>query len=280
MNDNYSYHFGKKVYDLSSRTFVMGVLNVTPDSFSDGGKFMEVDAAIAHAKRIVEEGADFIDVGGQSSRPGASEVSVDEEMTRVMPVIRELKKTVEVPISIDTYRSEVADEALAAGAVIVNDISGFKLDPNMLKVIAKHKASAIAMHMKGAPKNMQDNPQYDNVVKDVVAYFEDVLWRVNVENITQLILDPGIGFGKNVEHNLSLIKNIVELKILDCPVMVGVSRKSLIEKLVGGKIDDRLEGTIALNTIAILNGVQIIRVHDVKAGVRTARIVDEYKKIK
>jgi len=203
MNDNYSYHFGKKVYDLSSRTFVMGVLNVTPDSFSDGGKFMEVDAAIAHAKRIVEEGADFIDVGGQSSRPGASEVSVDEEMTRVMPVIRELKKTVEVPISIDTYRSEVADEALAAGAVIVNDISGFKLDPNMLKVIAKHKASAIAMHMKGAPKNMQDNPQYDNVVKDVVAYFEDVLWRVNVENITQLILDPGIGFGKNVEHNLA-----------------------------------------------------------------------------
>lgn len=280
MNDNYSYHFGKKVYDLSSRTFVMGVLNVTPDSFSDGGKFMEVDAAIAHAKRIVEEGADFIDVGGQSSRPGASEVSVDEEMTRVMPVIRELKKTVEVPISIDTYRSEVADEALAAGAVIVNDISGFKLDPNMLKVIAKHKASAIAMHMKGAPKNMQDNPQYDNVVKDVVAYFEDVLWRVNVENITQLILDPGIGFGKNVEHNLSLIKNIVELKKFDCPVMVGVSRKSLIEKLVGGKIDDRLEGTIALNTIAILNGVQIIRVHDVKAGVRTARIVDEYKKIK
>jgi dihydropteroate synthase len=280
MNDNYSYHFGKKVYDLSSRTFVMGVLNVTPDSFSDGGKFMEVDAAIAHAKRIVEEGADFIDVGGQSSRPGASEVSVEEEMTRVMPVIRELKKTIEVPISIDTYRSEVADEALAAGAVIVNDISGFKLDPDMLKVIAKHKASAIAMHMKGAPKNMQDNPQYDNVVKDVVAYFEDVLWRVNVENITQLILDPGIGFGKNVEHNLALIKNIVELKKFDCPVMVGVSRKSMIEKLVGGKIDDRLEGTVALNTIAILNGVQVIRVHDVKAGVRTARIVDEYKKIK
>jgi dihydropteroate synthase len=279
MNDNYSYHFGKKVYDLSSRTFVMGVLNVTPDSFSDGGKFTDVGAAISHAKKMVDEGADFVEVGGQSTRPGADEVSVDEEIKRVVPVIKELAKIIDIPISVDTYRSEVADEALNSGALIVNDVSGFNSDPNILKVIAKHKATAIAMHMKGTPKNMQDNPQYNDVVKEVIAYFEDVVWKVNIENITQLILDPGIGFGKNVEHNLKLIKNIAEIKRLDCPVMVGISRKSMIGKLVGGKTDDRLEGTVALNTISILNGVQIIRVHEVKAGVRTAGIVDEYKKI-
>jgi dihydropteroate synthase len=279
MNDNYSYHFGKKVYDLSSRTFVMGVLNVTPDSFSDGGKFTDVGAAISHAKKMADEGADFVEVGGQSTRPGAGEVSADEEIKRIIPVIKELAKLIDVPISVDTYRSEVADEALSCGALIVNDVSGFNSDPNILKVISKHKATAIAMHMKGIPKNMQDNPQYDDVVKEVVAYFENVVWKVNIENITQLILDPGIGFGKNVEHNLKLIKNIAEIKRLDCPVMVGISRKSMIEKLAGGKVDDRLEGTVALNTISILNGVQIIRVHDVKAGVRTARIVDEYKKI-
>jgi len=168
---------------------------------------------------------------------------------------------------------------LSSGALIINDISGFNSDPDILKVIAKHKATAIAMHMKGTPKNMQDNPQYGDVVKEVVEYFENVVWKVNIENITQLILDPGIGFGKSVEHNLKLIKNIAEIKRLDCPLMVGISRKSMIEKLAGGKVDDRLEGTVSLNTISILNGVQIISVHDVKAGVRTAKIVDAYKKI-
>ena len=280
MNDNYSFQFGKKVYDLSSRTFVMGVLNVTPDSFSDGGNFMQADAAVSRALQMVTDGADFIDIGGQSTRPGADEISAEEESARVMPVIKKLADELAVPISVDTFHSAVADEALTTGAVIINDVSGFNRDADMLKVVAKHKATAIAMHMKGTPKDMQDDPQYDNVVKEVVAYFENVIWRANVENITQVILDPGIGFGKNVEHNLSLIKNINELKRLDCPVMVGVSRKSLISKIAGGEVDDRLEGTVALNTIAILNGVQIIRVHDVKAGVRTAKIADEYRRVK
>jgi dihydropteroate synthase len=229
---------------------------------------------------MAKEGADFVDIGGQSTRPGAEEVTPEEELARIIPVIEKLKNKISIPVSVDTFNSSVADKALDAGAVIVNDISGFNLDKNMLKVIAKHKASAIAMHMKGNPRTMQDEPKYDDVVKEVVAYLEDALWRANVENINQLILDPGIGFGKSVEHNLSLIKNINELRRLDCPVMVGVSRKSMIGKLVGGEVNDRLEGTIALNTVAILNGVQIIRVHDIKAGVRTARIVDEYKKIK
>src|SRR5258706_10051118 len=279
MNDNYSFHFGKKVYDLSTRTYVMGVLNVTPDSFSDGGKFFNTDAAIAHAKSMIDEGADFIDIGGQSSRPGADEVSTEEELKRVIPVIEKLCSETDIPLSIDTYRSEVASAALAAGAIIVNDISGFNQDKNMLKVIAEHKASAVAMHMKGTPKDMQGNSHYDDVVKEVVSYFEDVIWRANVENVNQVILDPGIGFGKNVEHNLTLLKHINELKRLDSPIMVGVSRKSMINKITGGDVNDRLEGTVALNTIAIVNGVQIIRVHDVKAGVRTAKIVDEYKKI-
>jgi len=280
MNDNYSFQFGKKVYDLSSRTHVMGVLNVTPDSFSDGGKYTSLDDAVNHALKMADEGVDFIDVGGESTRPGADAITAEEEMKRVIPIIELLAAKLQIPISIDTYRAEVADKALTSGAVMVNDISGFNSDKDMLKVIAKHKASAIAMHMKGTPKNMQDNPVYEDVVKEVVAYLEDAIWRANVENVTQLILDPGIGFGKNAEHNLALIKNINELRRLDCPVMVGVSRKSMIGKLVGGEVGDRLEGTVALNTIAILNGVQIIRVHDVKSGIRTARIVDEYRKVK
>ena len=258
----------------------MGVLNITNDSFSDGGKFLEADAAIKHAINMIADGADFIDIGGQSTRPGADEVPQEEELRRVIPVIERLVKETDLPISIDTYRSEVASASLAAGALIVNDVSGFNHDKNMMKVIAEHKASAIAMHMKGTPKDMQDDPQYDDVVKEVVAYFEDVIWRANVENVNQIILDPGIGFGKNVEHNLTLLKHINELKRLDTPIMVGVSRKSMIGKIAGGEVNDRLEGTVALNTIAIINGVQIIRVHDVKAGVRTAKIVDEYKLMK
>jgi len=196
-----------------------------------------------------------------------------------VPVISRLKNEIRIPISIDTYRSGVADAALESGAVIVNDITGFNYDENMPKTIAKHKASAIAMHLKGVPKTMQENPEYEDVVKEVLTYFENAAWKANVENISQLIIDPGIGFGKTVEHNLRLIKHIPELKKLDCPIMIGVSRKSMIEKLIGGGTGDRLEGTVVFNTIAILNGVNIVRVHDVKAGVRTAKLIDEYKKI-
>lgn len=279
MNDNYSYHFGKTVYDLSSRTFIMGVLNVTPDSFSDGGKFLNPDDAIAHAKQMEQDGADFIDVGGMSTRPGADEVSQEEEMKRVIPVIKALKNEIKIPISIDTYRSGVADEALANGALIVNDISGFNFDADMPKIIAKYKASAIVMHMKGTPKDMQKDPQYDDIIAEVMKYFEDAVWKANVEAIDQLIIDPGIGFGKTLEHNLKLIKNINEFKRLDCPVMVGVSRKSMIGKLNGDDSASRIEGTIALNTIAALNGANIVRVHDVKACKRASSIVDSYQKI-
>jgi dihydropteroate synthase len=279
MNDNYSYRFGKKMYDLSSRTHVMGVLNITPDSFSDGGKFMNVDSAVSHAIGMQEEGADFIDIGGQSTRPGAAEVSTDEELKRVIPVIKALEGKLSIPISIDTYRSHVAAEALKCGALIVNDISAFNFDKDMASTIAAHGASAVVMHIKGTPKDMQLNPQYDDVIAEIVQYFENTAWKANVAGIKQIIIDPGIGFGKTVEHNLQILKHLPELKRLDSPIMIGVSRKSLIGKILGtDDVNDRHEGTITLNTIAALNGAHIIRVHDVKEGVRTARILDAYRK--
>lgn len=279
MNDNYSYTFGKKVYDLSARTHVMGVINVTPDSFSDGGKFMDPAAAIAHGKEMEKLGADFIEVGGASARPGADEVSAEEELKRVLPVITALAKEVSIPISVDTYRAEVADEALKAGALIVNDISAFGFDSAMAETIAKHKASAIAMHIKGTPKDMQNDPKYDDLMAEIITYFENVAWKANVAGIKQVIIDPGIGFGKTVEHNLQILKNLSDLKRLDTPIMIGVSRKSMIAKILDNEdVNDRHEGTITLNTIGVLNGAHIIRVHDVKEGVRTARIIDAYRK--
>ncbi len=278
MNDNYSYTFGKKVYDLSARTHVMGVINVTPDSFSDGGKFLDKDKAVAHGKAMAEAGADFIDIGGVSTRPGAEEISAEEELKRVIPVVESLAKEVNIPISIDTYRSKVADEALKAGAVIVNDISAFSFDAAMAETIAKHKASAVAMHIKGTPKDMQNDPKYDDLMAEIISYFENVAWKANVAGIKQVIIDPGICFGKTVEHNLQVLKNLSALKRLDTPIMIGVSRKSMIGKILGIEdVNDRHEGTITLNTIGVLNGAHIIRVHDVKEGVRTAKIIDAYR---
>ncbi len=279
MNDNYSYTFGKKVYDLSARTHVMGVLNVTPDSFSDGGKFFRTDDAIAHGKKMESDGADFIDVGGASTRPGADEVSVEEELKRVIPVIEALAKEVNIPVSVDTYRSEVADEALKAGALIVNDISAFAFDTAMAEIIAKHNASAVAMHIKGTPKDMQKDPKYDDLMAEIISYFENVAWKANVAGIKQVIIDPGIGFGKTVEHNLLILKNLNDLKRLDTPIMIGVSRKSMIGRILNtDDVNDRHEGTITLNTIGVLNGAHMIRVHDVTEGVRTAKIIDAYRK--
>ncbi len=280
MNDNYSYQIGKKIYDLSARTHVMGVLNITPDSFSDGGKYMELGAAVTRAKEMESEGADFIDVGGISTRPGAEEVSPEEELKRVIPVVKALNSEVAVPVSIDTYRARVADEALSNGALIVNDISAFNFDKEMAAAVAKHNATAIAMHIKGTPRDMQKDPQYNDLMAELLQYFENAAWQANVAGIKQVIFDPGIGFGKTVEHNLKILKHLQDLKRLDTPIMIGVSRKSLIGKLLDTEdVYDRLEGTIALNTVGILNGAHIIRVHDVKEGVRTARILDAYNKV-
>ncbi|HLD33771.1 MAG TPA: dihydropteroate synthase [Candidatus Nanoarchaeia archaeon] len=256
------------------RPLIMGVLNVTPDSFSDGGVFFDVRTALEHAKRMVAEGADIIDVGGESTRPGAEPVSVDEELRRVVPVVKELLNCVQVPISIDTMKPEVADACLKLGVHMLNDVTGLR-DDRMVEVAARHNVPVIIMHMLGDPQTMQTHPDYKDVVKEVKQYLKKQADRAQAAGINQIIIDPGIGFGKTVEHNVQLIKHIAEFKKLGYPVLMGVSRKSFIGKILG--TDDpaqRLEGTLAAVTACVLNGADILRVHDVKECVRAVKIAE------
>lgn len=266
---DYSLEFGK-------RTLVMGVINVTPDSFSDGGKFYDSKVAITHAKHLVSEGADIIDVGGESTRPGSESVSLDEEMRRVIPVIEGISKEVNAPVSIDTCKSEVAKAALDAGACIINDISAMRSDPKIASVASEYSSPLILMHMQGTPKDMQKNPQYDDIMEDIKKFLNArvdfaISKGVPRENI---IIDPGIGFGKTLEHNYDIIRRLEELEQFNLPILIGTSRKSFIGNTLGLDVDDRLEGTLATITISIINGADIVRVHDVKEAVRTARMTD------
>ncbi|MDQ3021127.1 MAG: dihydropteroate synthase [Bacteroidota bacterium] len=257
----------------------MGVLNITPDSFSDGGKYFYrnviLNKVIEDAVNMEKNGADFIDVGGESTRPGSQSITISEEIERVIPVISELKNKIRLPISIDTYKSEVAEEALKAGASIVNDISGFKFDDKIAGVTAKHNASCILMHIKGTPKNMQVNPVYKNVVEEVFVYLKESIDIAKSKGIMQIIIDVGIGFGKTLEHNLELIRNLRMFTKLNCPILFGVSRKSFIHKIYPSPVNERLEGTIAANTIGIMNGANILRVHDVLENIKAARVADK-----
>lgn len=279
---DFKYKFGYVEYDLSERTYIMGVLNVTPDSFSDGGKYFDskvnIDRVVEDTVKMEQEGADFIDVGGESTRPGAENVSLDEELERVIPVISSLKDKVNIPLSIDTYKSEVAEEALKAGAVIVNDISGFRFDEKMPEVTARYNASCILMHIKGTPKDMQKDPHYDDVVQEVYDYLVESVKMAEDAGIKQIITDVGIGFGKLLEHNLTLIKNLGRFKELGYPILMGLSRKSFMDKIFPTPLDERLEGTIAANAISIINGANIIRVHDVLENKRAARVADRLLK--
>ncbi len=269
-----TYKFGSVEYDLTRRTYIMGILNVTPDSFSDGGHFYDPEDAVRHALEMIEDGADFIDIGGESTRPGSDAVSIDEELRRVIPVIERLAKLTSVPISIDTYKSTVAHRALEAGAVIVNDISGLHVDVNMADVIAKHEASVILMHIKGTPKTMQEDPQYNDVVEDICEYLHEGILMAERKGIEQIIVDPGIGFGKTLAHNLEIIKRLKEFQRLGYPVLVGPSRKSFIGKVLDLPIEERLEGTSGAVAASIMNGANIVRVHDVKEMKRVAQVVD------
>lgn len=275
------YKFGNVVYDLNSRTHIMGVLNITPDSFSDGGKYFEskvkLDRVIEDAVQMEMDGADFIDVGGESTRPGSESITIDEELERVIPVISELKKKINIPVSIDTYKHEVAEEALKAGAEIVNDISGFNFDEKLPEVTARYNASCILMHIKGTPKDMQKEPTYTNVVEEVYKYLGEAINKAEAAGIKQIMTDVGIGFGKNLQHNLTLIRNISRFKSLGYPILLGVSRKSFMDKIYPTPMNERLEGTIAANSIGIANGANIIRVHDVLENKRASRIADKLK---
>jgi dihydropteroate synthase len=268
---------GDDIVDLSKRGMIMGVLNVTPDSFSDGNEFFECGAAVERGIQMASEGADIIDVGGESTRPGAEPVSTDRELERVIPVINQLRAKIDIPISIDTSKSEVANAALDAGASIVNDVTAGRGDDQMLPLATKQKAAVILMHMQGEPRTMQKNPQYGDVVREVVDFFRQQYSRALECGIDpmRLAFDPGIGFGKTLEHNLSLLKNLEQLLVHDRPLVVGVSRKSFLGKLNGSnEMGDRLAPTIALTAILRARGADILRVHDVKENVAALRTVE------
>ena len=264
---------GNKVINFDERTYVMGILNVTPDSFSDGGNYNEVDAAVKRAKEMVEEGADIIDIGGESTRPGADYVSEEEEIERVVPIIKSIKKELDVLISIDTYKSKTAEAAIKAGADIINDVWGFKKDSNMAKVAAEYNVPCILMH------NREPKP-YKNLMKDVI---EDLIESINIaldagvkrENI---ILDPGIGFAKTYEENLIVMDNLEKIVDLGFPVLLATSRKSMIGLALDLPVNERVEGTVATTVIGIMKGCRMVRVHDVlenkRACVMTDKIID------
>ncbi len=275
-----TYKFGEMPFDFSKRTYLMGILNITPDSFSDGGRFYGRTDAILHAFQMVKDGADIIDVGGESTRPGAEAVSTEEELRRVTPVIREIRRKSGIPISIDTYKSQVALEALKAGANIVNDISGLHFDPKMADIVAEAGASVVIMHIKGKPKDMQANPSYEDVVREVYDYLADAVETARKKGIKQVMIDPGIGFGKNLEHNLELIDRLEEFRAIGVPILIGVSRKSFIGKILEASVGERLEGTAAAVTASILHGADVLRVHDVREMRRVALIADAIRRRK
>lgn len=263
--------------DLSKRTFIMGILNVNKDSFSDGGLYDKPEVAIERAFEMKEEGVDIIDIGGESTRPGAKPCSVEEELNRVLPVVKGvIKEDIDLPISIDTYKSEVAKACLDEGAHMINDISGLRFDTKMAEVVAKYKTTVVLMHIKGTPQNMQENPQYECVVSEISDYLRqriDFAIDAGIDK-ERIIIDPGIGFGKTVEHNLEILRKLREFKTLGRPILIGTSRKSLIGKILNLPVEERLEGTAATVAVSILNGANIIRVHDVKAMKRVAKMID------
>jgi len=254
-------------------TKLMGVVNVTPDSFSDGGLYLDAEAAIAHGRELVEAGAEVLDVGGESTRPGAEEVSVEEELRRVVPVIEGLQE-LEARISVDTSKAPVAAAALDAGAEIVNDVTALRGDPGMAALCAERGCGVVLMHMLGSPRTMQDDPRYDDVVAEVKAFLAERLDAAVAAGIAeeQIWLDPGIGFGKTLDHNTELLRRLGELRELGRPLVVGTSRKSFIGRLDGSPASERIGGTIASSLLAAANGAEVLRVHDV-AAVRQALAV-------
>ena len=273
----------RRALPYGERTLVMGVLNVTPDSFSDGGRFFSVDQAMAQAELMIEEGADIIDIGGESTRPGSEFVSEEEELRRVMPVIEELAKSVSVPLSIDTTKTVVARAALQAGAEIVNDISGLRFEPSMADEAAETKAGLLLMHSRGIPKNMQQLPPAEDIMTEVIEGLTQSVALAEQHGVERerIAIDPGIGFGKTVEQNLELIANLDQLlrAFSDLPILIGTSRKSFLGKLLGGvPADERLYGTIATVAASVLNGAHIVRVHDVKETLEAVRIAEAIKR--
>jgi dihydropteroate synthase len=262
--------------DFTRRTLIMGILNVTPDSFFDGGRRFDPSKAIADGVAMAAGGADIIDVGGESTRPGAQPVTEEEELARVLPVVSGLRREIGVPISIDTYKAKIACAALDAGADIVNDISALRFDPSMTPLVAVEKVPVVLMHMQGTPRTMQKEPKYDDVTREVRDFLAQQLYEALDAGIAPeaVVLDPGIGFGKSLEHNLQLLRGLPMLAALAQPLLVGVSRKTFIGKILNLDPDDRLEGSLAAGVAAVLGGANILRVHDARETYRAVRVAD------
>lgn len=264
--------------DLSTPK-VMGIINVTPDSFSDGGQYSQVESAVDHALKLIDDGADVLDIGGESTRPNATPVPLEEELQRVIPVIEALvAKNIPVPISIDTYKPAVMKAALAAGASIVNDVRAL-LEPTALQIVAESNAGLCLMHMQGTPQTMQENPHYENVVtevKDFLRQRRDACLAAGIQQ-DRILLDPGFGFGKTRAHNITLAKSLAELLDLGCPLLVGLSRKSVLGQVTGNDVDARLYASIAAAVISAMQGAHLLRVHDVRATVEALKVVTALK---
>ena len=256
---------------------IMGIVNVTPDSFSDGGLFLEREKAVARGLQMVEEGADLIDVGGESTRPGSKPLPLEEELRRILPVIESLARKTDVPISIDTYKSPVAQEAIRAGAALINDISGLHFDPDLAGVAAKEKVPMILMHIRGTPETMQTEIHYDSLLSEIIQSLKESVQKAERAGVDpdQVIIDPGIGFGKTSEHNLLILKHLSEFRVLGKPLLLGTSRKSFIGKVLDTEdLSERLEGTLASIAIAVLNGAHIVRCHDVREAKKAIAVAD------
>ena len=263
-------------------TLVMGIVNVTPDSFSDGGKFFSPEVAIRHASKLITQGADIIDIGGESTRPGAEQVSESEELKRVIPVIEKIRTdNPTILISIDTTKASVAKHAVEAGADIINDVSGLSFDNNMIGIVESFNIPVVIMHMKGNPQNMQLNPDYKDIVNEILDFFKMKI-KIAIQsgiNRSMIILDPGIGFGKTVEHNFELLSRLNEFNVLELPIMIGPSRKSFIGITLDLPPEDRVEGTAAAVSAGVMNGASIVRVHDVKSMKRVVKIIEKVRNV-
>ncbi len=282
VRSDYKIMCGRHLLDLGSRTHIMGILNVTPDSFSDGGRYIDTEKALAHAREMAGAGADIIDIGGESTRPGAAPLPEEEELARIIPLIKQLSSELSVPLSVDTYKSRVAQKALEAGAEIVNDISGLRFSPDMAKIAAEYGAAVIIMHIKGTPRDMQQNPVYKDVVGEVISYLGEGIELAEKAGVDRekIFIDPGIGFGKTLEHNLTLLNRLDELRGLGRPIILGTSRKKFIGTVLNVPVpEQRVDGTAATVTIGIERGASVVRVHDVARMAQVARMTDAIVKI-
>lgn len=268
------------VLNLGQRTHVMGVLNVTPDSFSDGGRYFQTDKAIEHGLEMAREGADIIDVGGESTRPYSQRISTSEEIDRVIPVIEALKKELTIPISIDTYKADVAQEALNSGASMINDVSALRFDPHMASIAAQAGVPVILMHMKGMPESMQEAPTYNNLISEILYFLKEAVERSVAAGIREdlIIVDPGIGFGKSFNDNLKIIRDLFRFESLQRPILIGTSNKAFIGQILDKEIGKRDEGSMATISYGVINGAHIVRAHNVKNTVDTVKIINAIKR--